>query len=191
MRTFRRPGDHGYLSEIQNEYFFWLCDLVGISLKRPLPHERVARILHGTTFSYFIPNDDNRAEDGKNLRQLFAKEKRYENVELQLSGECSLLEMLIGLAIRMEYIIEKPETRNGVSKWFWEMLRNLRLDQYTDLGWTNMDEGEVRDIITTLMTRKYKPNGEGGLFPLQNKSRNQIKNELWYQMQDYISENYE
>ena len=56
-------------------------------------------LLHRKSFYWTVPNDDNRAEDGKFLRVLFMSEyPRYK--DFSLDGECSFLEFLIGLARR-------------------------------------------------------------------------------------------
>jgi hypothetical protein len=47
-------------------------------------------------------------------------------------------------------------------------------------------EKEIDDILTRLIERTYKPNGEGGFFPLPQTDEDQTKVEIWYQMSAYI-----
>ena len=56
-------------------------------------------------FHCLIPNDDNRAEDGLQLRNQFADEQDYDLADDDLTGPCTVLEMLIALAIRMDFIL--------------------------------------------------------------------------------------
>ena len=41
-----------------------------------------------------------------------------------------------------------------------------------------------------MLAREYSDNGHGGLFPLKNPKKDQRKVEIWYQMTEYINENY-
>ena len=58
-------------------YFEWLCRRIEISTQEKT-HARsflqLVQMIHGVNFRWFIPNDDNRAEDGVELRQRILQE---------------------------------------------------------------------------------------------------------------------
>lgn len=150
--------------------------------------------LHSYPFVCRVPNDDNRVEEGIGLRHKFADEKNIKFSEEFLSGPCTLLEMLIALADRMDFILFDPSKGNRRWLWFWLFIDNLKLQKYT-----NDDRKETisrkrkfnQIVIKKFLRRDYLPNGTGGLFPLDNPSYDQRNVELWYQMAEYINEKYE
>jgi hypothetical protein len=176
-------------TEMQNEYFQWLCDLVQVN------HEKasywiLAQELHKKKFKWFIPHDDNRAMDGEKLRDEFAEEMRYRNYEA-LETECSMFEMLIALAKRVDIMTYEPHAGNKLEQWFWDILGNVGLTKYTDDEFYRMHgTARVDHILNTINERKYKRNGEGGLFPLHLAKKDQRKVEIWYQMSAFLDENY-
>lgn len=123
--------------------------------------------------------DYNRAVDGLVLREHLCS-----NVS-DLSDQCSVLEMLCAMAIRIEveYLDEDASTHDI----FWEMLVNLGLEEFYD---SNYDSHEVYYIIERWMYRQFDYNGSGSIFPLNEPRRDQRKIEIWAQMNDYITENY-
>lgn len=172
--------------EIKAEYFEWLTYIVGLDRNSML----LAKELHGKEFYSVMGNDYNRAEDGKHLRDIFADESFFRDYTC-LDMPCSVLEMLIALAIRIEAILEEPDIENRTQQWFWELLRNLGLDKFTDDEfYPNGGPEEVNRILTDLMERQYSRNGQGGLFPLKVAKKDQRKVEIWYQLSAYLLENY-
>jgi hypothetical protein len=133
--------------------------------------------------------DDNRAVDGIDLRYRFAYEKHYHQAMIAEYIDvkpCSVLEMMVALAYRCEeQIMDNQEYGNRTRQWFMGMIENLGL-----LGMTNnaFDEFYVDRVITRLLHRDYKPNGEGGLFTVRNYRRDLRLVEIWYQMSWYLSE---
>ena len=79
--------------QIQNDYFDWLCDHIHIDVD-DFNYWILMSILHRTEFFSLIPNDENREADGKKLRDTFSLEMDFD-VEGDLDGPCSILEMLI------------------------------------------------------------------------------------------------
>jgi hypothetical protein len=140
--------------------------------------------LYTMLFILELRNDEHRAEDGKNLRYEFIDECDIQDVEVNwLQLECSVLEMLIGLSRRASF-----ESQGEPLEWFWKMLENLGLRNYTDAVWDEMVMEDVDDVMFRLMNRTYEPNGEGGLFPLENAHEDQRHTELWKQLSAYIIE---
>ena len=88
---------------IINEYFEWMYDLVcGLKFPSTITYRKLLMQLHSTEFTYLISNDANRAEDGVDLRYRFACIYGYDDTPECLDGPCSVLEMMIALAIRCE-----------------------------------------------------------------------------------------
>ena len=143
--------------------------------------------LHNVEFTFTIKRDVNRASDGANLRYKFALNQGYENmvdeVDDYLDGPCSILEMIIALAIRCEEtIMDDPLIGNRTGQWIWSMINNLGLGAMSD---DRFDKIYVDDILERFLKRKYKSNGEGGLFTVNN-SGDLRKVEIWYQLCWYL-----
>ena len=99
-------------------------------------------------------------------------------------GPCSVLEMLIALAIGCEnYIMYDPDEGDRTDIWFWGMIENLGLDALDD--WAFNYE-EFNAIIRRFLDRKYDKDGYGGPFFIENFERDMRKLELWYQLNYYL-----
>ena len=175
---------------LEERYFKWLYRQVA-STRITNPQRtywRLLREIHKYEFHWFVPNDDNRVEDGKELRLEFYNESsaRHERGWDELG--CSALEMLIALSRRLSF------NGGGVaSEWFWILINNLGLSECND---SRMDEAEhglmffvmVDVAMDRMINRTYDYEGSGGLFPLRNPDRNQAQVEIWEQMNNYLSE---
>ena len=133
--------------------------------------------LYSTEFAWFVPNDDNRAEDGRELRLEWATECGISSDSEWFSLGCSFLELLIGLSRRLCF-----EGEGEVSAWFWHLINNLGLTGFHDRS--QFDGSEVDDITSAVIWRTYDENGNGGLFPLRQASHDQRKVEIWYQLSE-------
>jgi hypothetical protein len=167
-------------------YFEWLYSQA-CSIKRKNPartYWKLFKILFTKEFIWFVPNDDNRAEDGKDLRWQFLHCKEMEPGDVDqhwLFMDCSMLEMFIGLSRRLAFL-----TNAEPDEWFWELLENLDLRKYNDS--VHIPRSEVEDALDRVIWRTYRRNGHGGLFPLIRAREDQREVELWYQMQAYLLE---
>lgn len=174
---------------INNEYFTWLTSLVcknrysnNVSFKRLLSY------LHDTEFRYLLELDENRAEDGIDLRYRFSTESDLEDVDLYLDGPCSVLEMMIALSIRCEdTITDDGDIGNRTKQWFWGMITNLGLGSMSD---DRFDELYVRDTVERFLNREYEPDGNGGLFTIRNCEYDLRDVEIWYQLCWYLDKFY-
>ena len=172
-------------NQIIDEYFEWLYDTVGgkrysdqISFRKLLMH------LHGREFRFIIPNDRNRAEDGACLRYRFSVEKGFNDVPGCLNGPCSVLEMMVALAMKCEEnIMDDPHIGNRTGQWFWSMITNLGLGSMMD---SRYDQRIVDDTIDRLINRQYEANGKGGLFTVKRHNRDLRDVEIWYQLCWYL-----
>lgn len=169
---------------LDDQYFTWLYGEVADARARQSSRTywNLFRQLFSTEFAWFIPNDDNRAEDGRELRHEWAVKTGAE-VDLNwLHLGCSFLEMLIGLSRRLEF-----ETNESCRDWFWHLIGNLGLTGYHDLS--NFKSEDVEDITYAVIFRTYSRNGQGGLFPLRRTRKDQTKTEIWYQLSEYLLQN--
>lgn len=174
-------------NNLHEEYFDWLCQL--IFDRRHARFRILLRLLHDREFVYIINMDGNRYEDGIELRYRFARECGYDYrliaSELDVTP-CSILEMMIALALRCEEHIMDDETLgNRTSQWFWGMISSLGLGQMDD---AHLDVRVCDDILNTFLDRTYAPNGKGGLFTLVNNRRDMRAVEIWYQACAYFNE---
>ena len=176
-------------NDIINEYFEWLSNIVCENRYSSVTSFRkLLSLLHDTTFRYSIPKDKNRAEDGMDLRYRFAISQGYrtsvEPVLDILGGPCSVLEMMVALAIRCEEdIMDDPTMGNRSSQWFWGMIVNLGLGPMTD---DVFDKRIVDSIVATFLDRKYEPNGKGGLFTVKDCDCDLRSVEIWHQLCWYL-----
>lgn len=176
---------------INNRYFVWICGLIGDNsreVKEP-SYCKLLSCLYDTEFSYIIPMDGNRAEDGIDLRYRFGDEKGIEDTTISShlnDRPCSVLEMMAALAIRCEeHIMDDPDIGNRTDKWFWDMIVSLGLGMMDD---SHFDMTYVNRVIIKFLDRKYKRNGEGGLFTVKHCIRDMRTAEIWYQMCWYLDD---
>lgn len=172
--------------QIINDYFEWLHDHT--KCRRHTKNRKLITLLHTIPFRYVIPMDANREEDGIDLRYRFLNEinipRNYQEVYGYLDGPCSVLEMILALAIRIEEsIMDDPDIGDRTSKWFWLMMENMGLGYMSD---NVFDKDEAIEKIDMFLDRRYKRNGEGGLFIIKNPRRDLRKVEIWYQMCWYL-----
>lgn len=134
-----------------------------------------------TAYEFFVPNDDNRATDGIDLRIRFERESSVVLPDLE---ECRLLEFFIALAIRMNETVYNNEDPDRVCDWFWELMENIGADAH------KQNLSVLAIIFRRLNRREYHDDGtNGGLFPLENPRKDQRDVEIWYQMMAYLMEN--
>ena len=167
--------------DIQNAYFNWMCALVCENrFAEEISYKKLLTQLHNTEFVYTIVMDGNRAEDGIGLRDRFADDHDIANIERYLDGPCSILEMMLALAIKCEEsIMDDPKMGNRTSQWFWTMIGNLGLGSMKDVRYNKV---YVREVLKRFLSRDYEPNGKGGLFTVKNISADMRNVEIWRQL---------
>jgi hypothetical protein len=165
---------------LENLYFNWLCAKVVNMKELPDPfYWELLKKLHKTEYVWMMSGDDNRAEDGKELRRDFIFQAEIpDDPYWRIALGCSMLEMLIAFSRRAEFQDDTP-----AHQWFWEFIDNLGL---TDNHDENFDEEYVEMVLYELIWRTYKPDGSGGLFPIMHPSGDQKEIEIWYQFCEYL-----
>ena len=172
---------------LYNAYYRWLCDIVMYQeMKRSgRNYKKLLKAMKEKQFTVVVDNDVNRAEDGKYLRYTFYEET---GIEGEIKGSCSFLEMCVGLSVRINSVIFEPDPSYKPARWFWMMMENCGLDKYTD---EQFDPLVVNKVMDRVILRRYSKTGKGGLFPLKHPNKDQTEVEIWYQMQQYVMENFD
>lgn len=137
--------------ELNNAYFDWMYQLVcDDEYSRGLSYRKLLFLLHDTDFTYTIALDGNRYDDGIDLRYRFGNEQGYLDSMIASyldNRPCSVLEMIIALAIRLEeHIMDDPDIGNRTGQWFWDMIVSLGLGSMDD---SKFDK-QMRDSFHTL-----------------------------------------
>lgn len=164
---------------VEYEYFGWLVEQI-YTPKNKTYNDLFDR-MHNLEFLWTVPNDDNRVQDGLDLRTEFLNEHRG---RLEKRG-ASILEVLVALSRRVAF------TAGGEARvWAWMLVKNLHLNKAQD-PWTAQKARSVEDILEALVWRTYRPDGRGGFFPLDAPQEDQTKVEIWYQMNAYVMETHD
>lgn len=161
----------------ESDYYIWLRNLTGNRSN----YRKLIKQLDSIEFTWIFTLDGNRAAGGLNLRRRFAYEASTILEDVRV-GPCSVLEMLIGVAVHME-----DQLTDTIETWFWTLIENLHLDQFDD---SQYDSRGVEYIVSTWLNRNYLPNGEGSIFPLSDYPGDCRNIDIWAQMNAWISENY-
>ena len=119
------------------QYYDWLYKIVcGEWEPRNLSFHRLLMYLFNRDYIPACEMDVCRATDGINLRYRFASENNipYGKIDAVFQGvPCSMLEMMVALAIRIEeHIMEDRSMGNRVGQWFWSMVVSLGLAAMDD-----------------------------------------------------------
>lgn len=172
---------------LDEEYLAWLYSQVADpTAEEPgLTYWKLFKLLYTEEYTWSVPNDDNRLEDGKALRREFVDTEGQRGVpDDWLELPCSVLELMVGLARRAAF-----EADGECHYWFWRMMENVKLHKYND-SWRLQTKtaSRIKNILEILMLRQYEPNGQGGFFPLKYPNKDQRNVELWYQLSSYVQE---
>lgn len=164
--------------DLLKEYFEWISSKVD-----GRQYRKLLETMFREDFYSLMPLDDNRIIDGFELIYKFAEDRRISRhtVEREFRNrKCSVLEMMVGLAFRIEEtIMEDSDYGDRTSMWFWIMVKSLGLYEMTD---NNFDAVTVLTTLDTFLNRGYKSNGEGGLFVIKDINKDMRDIDIWYQM---------
>lgn len=162
-------------------YFDWLVIKVEGN-----KHLGLLNIAFDMPFISLIPNDENRIQDGLELRKEWFK-KYGTDFDIDFNQQSNLFEVLVALSIRIEGVTSDVDNRRYTAKyWFWKMIENLGLNGYDYTHLTPSGIENIRETFLAMINREYQPNGQGGLFPFREVDRDQRDVELWYQMHQWL-----
>jgi hypothetical protein len=169
-------------------YLYWLYDQISV-VENTNPAESYGYLIEHafrTEFYWSVPNDDNRIADGVDLRSEFLEHIGAERDANFMEIECSMLEVLVALCRHLSL-------NSDFDSYFWfkKILDNLAIGHITDdIYGSRLDSTDVVDMVWhDVIYRDYRPNGQGGLFPLKRPKKDQRNVEIWYQMSAYLLEN--
>lgn len=171
------------------DYLEWLSDIINLYSPEHEDYSSLIKYMFGYEFRYTIERDECRVKDAINLlymRYMDEYDLPYDISRLY-DRSSSVLEVLIALSIRCERDIMGEPDEYEDDKWFWIMLENLGLDNCTN---DVFDEEIVDYILSKWLDRRFAYNGNGSIFPLKHTNNNQKFVEIWYQMSEYLEENY-
>lgn len=170
---------------LEELYLTWLYrQIADVEETRPSrTFWKLCSVLQKKEFTWTVPNDDNRVEDGRSLRYEFVEDLGLDDVDpAWLQFGCSMLEMLVGLSRRLSF-----QAEGEPHDWFWHLLGNIGLKSFNDRVRFPLDH--VEEVLDVLIHRRYNRNGTGGgLFPLRRPTRDQRSVEIWYQLSAYLQE---
>ena len=170
--------------ETDDTYFAWLRSKIH-SKTRPKAvstHNLLLHALHQTTYGWIFPMDENRLGEAKRMRSYYKNE-----VGTPAPNEAySLLEVMIGLADRMEheYLTDAESYGDRTGVWFWNMVSSMNLMDYDD---EHFIASEVEEKIGCMLGRGYASDGFGSLFFIPGVKRDMRKLQIWDQMLCYVS----
>lgn len=177
----------------RGEYFDYLTQLINAE---PGRYDLMLGELFLLDFTWTedVPLDFNRAEDGLILRSGYTDiGMSMESIDEELGDKpCSVLEVLIALSQKMDYTLYDDDKGDRSRIWFWEMISNLKLDDYTNArienNWALL--GHIDNIIIKWLNRDFGMNGWGSPFPLWYPRTDQRRLQLIDQMNEYCLEKY-
>jgi len=159
------------------EYYRWLVSQIAVPENTSSTYEDLFSRMHDTEFVWIVPHDDNRLQDGADLRVEF-----QHGSDFTMERGVSLLEVLIALSRRCAF------TGGGYAPfWAWKLIENARLNKASD-PLTGRKADRVEDALEAIIWRTYERDGQGGFFPLKETTEDQTKLELWVQMNMYVNE---
>ena len=191
-----------WVKPINEEYLEWLLQQAGVTNDPDgTGYSMLCGIMQDKSFYPLVEMDENRWEDGMRLRLDFVEETEKYATDQDycldmldsLLGGCTVLEVLVVMAEKMNYEMLDSSHEATVGKWMEELIGNLGLDMYTDAEVMSNENAyfEIESVIDRFVFRQYNWRGEGGLFPLRNPRDNQTEIELATQMNNYLMENYD
>lgn len=160
------------------DYKEWLENIVYPDWSDRMQHQRLLSDLFETTYYPRMRSDVNRQKDGLELRYRYSYEKeiRVDEVRGVLPERCSLLEMLVAMAIRCEEEITGDLSKGDrTSYWLRCWIHNLGID----MSDAEYNERTYKSRVTTFLLRRYAYDGEGSIFYIPNPPEDMRYVDTW------------
>ena len=185
---------------IRFDYMKWLVETYINNDNHMASRTLLLQALFHTHYRPGVGNDANRGGDGEQLREVYFSNRHLNEDELVIKnaldglGEPNMLEVMIGICLRLEDMTRSFVPDNSPSYWTMRLLDNLNLWTLTDDIYTKINGSQiVYDTMETLLNREYDSFGHGSFFPMRDTKRNRKRDyrniEIWYQMQAWVGEN--
>ena len=175
-------GEERCVTQFELNYYTWLTSLVGMQ-----HHTKLLQELYLTPFIWKLPMDQNRADDGLELRYRYgysigmSKEDRDHLMQIR---PCSVLEVMAALALRCEEEYMHSGDDTTTQRWFYHMIASLGLIGMNDV---KFDTAYVQEKLNKMMERDFLPNGLGSLFFIPNYTEDLRNVDMWYQMLAFLN----
>lgn len=171
---------------VTKKYCRWIRDMIYRSPLRTNTYDKLINHLFHKSFVFFENTmDGNRFDDGISLRYRFGSRCGYDDSVISSiidNRDCSVLEMMVALAIKMDNIMDDFEHDDRIGDWFWIMIKNLGIFQCDD---DHFDSIVVEEALNKFMQREIDEDGSGGLFIVPGSTRmNRL--DIWYQMHEFL-----
>ena len=176
-------------------YTGWLMDQCQLESYGAEGYVDMCTVLQRMYFVSLIEFDENRVEEGKELREEWAETQGGDIHDLgMIPYTCTALEMILVMARRMCFEMSDSQYEAGVGKWVMELLENAGLATYrNDIYETDPDYccRKIKAIMNDIIYRRYLPDGQGSFFPMNESHGDARQMELLVQMNNYLAENYD
>ena len=176
----------GTVTDEHDDYFVWLCANVQADAR----YEELLLELYFTDFEVMVEIDESRAVEGLMLREEYYNLDRSADWVMFMRAPCTVLEALIAMARRLDGLTTDENCGDRTRVWFWDMIGNLGLKQYTNFMYEKdpYTQERVFDILKVWMDRGFESDGHGSPFPLEYPKCDQRSRSMMYQMYDYVDE---
>lgn len=167
------------------DYYDWLLTKANVRSHIKNGYSKLLSILFEVAFTPSKEFDCKRLDDGLDLRMTFDKETSFTNVSTMLEQKpCSMLEMMVGLAYRIEHDIMYDGGEDKTYIWFEKMISSLGLLDQTD---DNFSEDYVHGVLDVFNMCRYRPDGLGGLVYIPNYEGDMRALDIWSQMNIFVN----
>lgn len=174
--------------DLKKAYFEHLLEIVCDRDHEKVDYIPLLDLLHSIPFTYSIEKDENRLGDGEFLRKEWLQEEDlYEYLYEFDEDRVSVLEVLIGIAKRLEFEVGNVMHGDHTNERFWELLANLDIEKYSAGNYKPLN---IKEKVRKWMSRKYKKDGFGSIFPVKKCEKDMRLLQIWDQMSLYVEENW-
>ena len=180
----------------RKDYLCWLMNQCQLEAEGSDGYLYLCEILLDTYFLSLIEFDENRAEEGRSLRDEWAEAEGGDISDIDLVPyTCNMLELILVMARRMAYEMMDSQYEAGIGKWVMEILENAGLATFrNDFFETDPEyhRNRIKSILKDIIYRRYLHTGDGGFFPAKYYTEKDYRRmELLTQMNNYLAENYD
>ena len=183
------------LSEL---YLVWLINLINADNYKGKSYIKLCSLLNKIPFKPVIKLDENRLSDVQSLlRETYIQSQsewyRLTNDDIMElpTWPVSFLELIISLAMRID--LDFMREINGIDNtriYFWVLVRNLGILEFDDEHWGEDAIISIVNRLNIVQNRTYDPNGNGGLFPLENAEMDQRNVQIWNQLCQFVNQRF-
>lgn len=146
------------MEPVDDPYFKWLCE--DLSLHNNKEYWSLLYQLYCKSFYYINNADAKLVDDTLMLRGIYESAWK---VVIPEDRDVNVLEVLRYLSMRMSCMIADYSDK----EWFWIFMSNLGFEKFDDYNYGMLDASDaVAYRLAVWLTRDFKPNGHGGIFPL-------------------------